>query len=52
MEVITESGTVPAFAQTEGYWGAYPIKLSESRSLATAEPWLMKRNKGVVLRGG
>lgn len=31
------------YAQREGQWGAYPIKLSESRSIATAEAWMVKR---------
>jgi hypothetical protein len=31
------------YAQREGRWGAYPIRPSESRNLATAEAWLVKR---------
>jgi hypothetical protein len=31
------------YAQRDGRWGAYPIKPSESRSIATAEAWLDKR---------
>jgi hypothetical protein len=30
-------------AQQEGQWGAYPIKPSESRSIAAAEAGLVKR---------
>jgi hypothetical protein len=36
------SGTC-LYAQREGQWGAYPIKPSESRRIATAEAWLVKR---------
>jgi hypothetical protein len=31
------------YALREGQWGAYPIKPSESRSIATTEAWLVKR---------
>lgn len=31
------------YAKRDGQWGAYPIKPSESRSIATAEVWLVKR---------
>jgi hypothetical protein len=31
------------YAQREDQWGAYPIKPSEGRSIATAEAWLVKR---------
>ena len=31
------------YAQRDGQWGAYPIRPSESRSMATAEAWLVKR---------
>jgi hypothetical protein len=31
------------YALREGQWGAYPIKPSESRNIATAEAWLVKR---------
>ncbi len=31
------------YAQREGSWGAYPIKPSESGSIARAEAWLVKR---------
>ncbi len=31
------------YAQREGRWGAYPIRPSESRSIATAEAWLVNR---------
>jgi hypothetical protein len=31
------------YAQREGTWGAYPIRPSESGSIATAETWLVKR---------
>ena len=31
------------YAQREGQWGAYPVKPSESESIAKAEAWLVKR---------
>ncbi|HLN33033.1 MAG TPA: hypothetical protein VK395_35210 [Gemmataceae bacterium] len=31
------------YAQRDGTWGAYPIRPSESRSIASAEAWLVKR---------
>ncbi len=31
------------YAQREGQWGAYPIRPSESQSIAAAEAWLVKR---------
>jgi hypothetical protein len=31
------------YAQREGAWGAYPVKPSESATIATAEAWLVKR---------
>jgi hypothetical protein len=31
------------YAQRDGSWGAYPIRPSESQSIATAEAWLVKR---------
>jgi hypothetical protein len=31
------------YAQRDGTWGAYPIRPSESESIASAEAWLVKR---------
>ena len=31
------------YVQRDGSWGAYPIKPSESDTIATAEAWLVKR---------
>jgi len=31
------------YAQREGQWGAYPVRPSESESIATADAWLVKR---------
>jgi len=31
------------YAQREGRWSAYPVKPSESQSIATADRWLVKR---------
>ena len=31
------------YAERNGSWGSYPVKPSESRSIATAEAWLIKR---------
>jgi len=36
-------GGICLYTQREGRWGAYPIKPSESQSIATAEQWLVKR---------
>ena len=31
------------YAQRDGRWGAYRIRPSQSRDIATAEAWLVKR---------
>ena len=36
------SGTC-LYAKVEGRWGAYKIKPSESKTIATAEAWLIRR---------
>jgi hypothetical protein len=38
-----EFGGTCLYACRDGQWGAYPIKPSESRAIATAEAWLVKR---------
>jgi hypothetical protein len=38
-----EFGGTCLYACRDGQWGAYPIKPSESRDIATAEAWLVKR---------
>jgi hypothetical protein len=43
MSLSGSFGGTCLYAQREGQWGAYPIKPSESRSIATAEAWLVKR---------
>jgi hypothetical protein len=38
-----EFGGTCMYACRDGQWGAYPIKPSESRDIATSEAWLIKR---------
>jgi hypothetical protein len=43
MSLSGSFGGTCLYALREGSWGAYAIKPSESRSMATAEAWLVKR---------
>jgi hypothetical protein len=38
-----EFGGTCLYASRDGQWGAYPIKPSDSRDIASAEAWLVKR---------
>ena len=43
MSLSGSFGGTCLYALHDGKWAAYPIKPSESRSIATAEAWLVKR---------
>jgi hypothetical protein len=43
--LVNSDGGTCLYAQRDGQWGAYPIKPSDSQSIATADAWLVQRKR-------